>query len=330
MTDLTGFGEQLAACRRSAYLSQQELAERSGMSVRAVSNLESGRTRWPHPATVRRLADALGLDDQKRAQFIAAAARRLGPAASVDTASDDPLSAERRLRVVPRQLPAPPPRFVGRGAELAKLHSLLCPASNTAPVAVVISAIGGTAGVGKTALALHWACQVAARFPDGQLYVNLRGYAPGPPVAAADALAAFLRALDVPAQDIPADTEERAARYRGLLATRRILVLLDNARDAEHVRPLLPGASHCAVVVTSRDSLAGLVAREGAQRLDLDLLPLADATTLLRALIGERADADPAATRALADQCCLAAAGVARGRGTDRSPAPDAGSRADR
>ena len=161
----------------------------------------------------------------------------------------------------------------------------------------MISAIGGTAGVGKTALAVHWAHQVAGRFPDGQLYVNLRGYDPGQPMPAADALAGFLRALACPARTSRPEEDERAARYRSLLAGRRMLVVLDNAGSAEQVRPLLPGTPACVVVVTSRDALAGLVARDGAARLDLDLLPLADAVGLLRALIGARADADPARPR---------------------------------
>jgi len=123
-------------------------------------------------------------------------------------------------------------------------------------------------------------------------------------VPATDALAYFLEALGVAGSDIPPGADGRAAMYRSLLATRRMLVLLDNAGEAEQVRPLLPGAAGCVVVVTSRDSLAGLVARDGAQRLDLDLLPLSDAAGLLRTLIGGRADADPTATAVLADQCC--------------------------
>jgi tetratricopeptide (TPR) repeat protein len=158
--------------------------------------------------------------------------------------------------------------------------------------------------VGKTALAVHWAHQVADRFPDGQLYVNLRGYDPDQLVPAADALAGFLRALGVPGPDIPPEPDERAARYRSLLAGRRMLVVLDNARSVEQARPLLPGTPACVTLVTSRDSLAGLVARDGAVRLDLDLLPTADAVSLLRALIGQRADADPGAAEALAAQCC--------------------------
>jgi DNA-binding SARP family transcriptional activator/tetratricopeptide (TPR) repeat protein len=214
-------------------------------------------------------------------------------------------AAAGRAPVVPRELPAPVRHFTGRAAELAALSGLLDQeAGEDAPPTVVISAIGGTAGVGKTALAIQWAHQVADRFPDGQLYVNLRGYDPGPPVSAADALAGFLRALGVAGPDIPAGEDERAARYRSLLAGRRVLVVLDNAGEVEQVRPLLPGSPGCVVVVTSRDALAGLVARDGAARLDLDLLPQDDAIGLLRALIGGRVDAGPESAAALAARCC--------------------------
>jgi DNA-binding SARP family transcriptional activator/tetratricopeptide (TPR) repeat protein len=202
-------------------------------------------------------------------------------------------------RAAPRQLPPASAGFAGREAELAALTTLLDGASRS----VLIAAIAGTAGVGKTALAVRWAHQVAGRFPDGQLYVNLRGYDPGRPVDPSDALAGFLRALGVPGSDVPAEPEERAARFRSLVAGRRVLVLLDNAGGGEQVRPLLPGAAGCMAVVTSRDSLAGLVARDGAHRVDLDLLPIDEAAGLLRGLIGARAAADPGATRVLAAQC---------------------------
>ncbi|MGN9908283.1 tetratricopeptide repeat protein [Phytohabitans sp. LJ34] len=201
---------------------------------------------------------------------------------------------------VPAQLPADVAAFTGRGDELARLDTLL---AAPAGAAVVLSAVSGTAGVGKTALAIHWAHQVRGRFPDGQLYVNLRGYDPDRPMTAADALARFLAALGVPGPDIPLDLEERAARYRTAVDGRRMLILLDNASSAEQVRPLLPGTGGCAVVITSRDSLAGLVARDGAHRLDLDLLPPADAYALLHRLIGDRAGAEPAATAALVGRC---------------------------
>jgi tetratricopeptide (TPR) repeat protein len=215
---------------------------------------------------------------------------------------DLPAPAGRPHPDVPRQLPAAVSGFVGREAEMTMLAGLLDQAA-PADRAVLISAIGGTAGVGKTALAVHWAHQVADRFPGGQLYVNLRGYDPEQPVSAADALAGFLRALGVPGPGIPPGADERAALYRSLLAQRRVLVLLDNAGSVEQVRPLLPGAAACVVVVTSRDALAGLVARDGARRLELDLLPPGEAAGLLRELIGERAAADPAATAELASLC---------------------------
>jgi DNA-binding SARP family transcriptional activator/Tfp pilus assembly protein PilF len=204
--------------------------------------------------------------------------------------------------VVPQDLPADVRHFTGRAGELAALTGLLDETAQT-PGMVVISAIGGTAGVGKTALAVHWAHQVAGRFPDGQLYVNLRGYDPDRPMAATDALTGFLRALGLPGQDVPAEQAERAALYRSLLTGRRMLVILDNAASVEQVRPLLPGAPGCTVLVTSRNALAGLVAREGAARLELDVLPAADAAALLRDLIGERARSEPGAVAALVAQC---------------------------
>jgi DNA-binding SARP family transcriptional activator/tetratricopeptide (TPR) repeat protein len=228
-----------------------------------------------------------------------------------------PRAAGRPAVPVPRELPGDVPGFTGRAAELAELDRLLAaPPRGTdagaktagagdGPVtAAVISAVSGTAGVGKTALAVHWAHRAAERFPDGQLYVNLRGYDPGRPVSAADALVGFLRALGVPGQDIPPGQDERAARYRSLLAGRRMLVVLDNAGEAEQIRPLLPGSGVCAAVVTSRDALPGLVAREGAARLDLDLLPMDEAVGLLRELIGEPASTAPDAVAALAGYCC--------------------------
>ncbi|HEY0638402.1 MAG TPA: helix-turn-helix domain-containing protein, partial [Pseudonocardiaceae bacterium] len=177
----------------------------------------------------------------------------------------------------PRQLPPDTHGFTGRVAELAALDQ-------GGPIRVVT----GTGGVGKTALAVRWAHRAAADFPDGQLCVDLRGFDPERPVEPADALAGFLRALGVDGAAVPPGAAERAALFRSLLAGRRMLVLLDNARDSEHVRPLLPGEAGCVVLVTSRDSMAGLVARNGAARTELDLLPRADATALLGALAGER------------------------------------------
>lgn len=202
----------------------------------------------------------------------------------------------------PAQLPADVAAFTGREEQLARLDELLAGAGDQ-PTAVVISAIAGTAGVGKTTLATTWAHRIAGRFPDGQLYVNLRGYHPEQPMTPDDALAGFLRALGVPGQEIPVERSDRAAAYRSLVSGARVLIVLDNASSVEQVRPLLPGSGSCAVVVTSRDSLAGLVAIDGAHRIDLDLLLPTDAIRLLRRLIGDRVDAEPRTAATLAEQC---------------------------
>jgi DNA-binding SARP family transcriptional activator/Tfp pilus assembly protein PilF len=222
------------------------------------------------------------------------------------TASAVRLAPATPARPTPAQLPADVAAFTGRSDELAALDLLLTGPAGTADAAGsggAIFVVSGTAGVGKTALAVRWSRRAAGAFPDGQLYVNLRGYDPGQPVPPGDALAGFLRALGLAGQDIPQETDERAAAYRSLLDGRRVLVVLDNAVSVEQVRPLLPGCPSCLVVVTSRDSLAGLVARHGAGRLDLDMLPLPDALGLLRTLIGGRVDAEPEAAAALAKQC---------------------------
>jgi tetratricopeptide (TPR) repeat protein len=169
---------------------------------------------------------------------------------------------------------------------------------------VVIGAVTGTAGIGKTALAVRWAHRVRGHFPDGQLYLNLRGYASSSPLRPIDALSQFLRALGVAADQVPVELDAAAALYRSLVADRRMLVLLDNARSPEQVRPLLPGTAGCLVLVTSRDDLAGLVARDGARRVLVDVLPEADAEDLLRQLIGaDRAAAEPEAIAELARLC---------------------------
>jgi len=216
----------------------------------------------------------------------------------------------RRERPGPAQLPGDVTAFTGRADELAELDLLLAEATartsqqgDPGGAAVMIAVVSGTAGVGKTALAVRWARQAAGSFPDGQLYVNLRGYDPGHPVPPADVLAGFLRGLGMAGPDIPPDEEERAAAYRSLLDGRRVLVVLDNAASVEQVRPLLPGCPSCLVVVTSRDSLAGLVARHGARRVNLDVLPLGNAVGLMRTLIGARVDAEPLAAAALAGHC---------------------------
>ncbi|MER6122779.1 NB-ARC domain-containing protein [Streptomyces sp. NPDC001795] len=164
--------------------------------------------------------------------------------------------------------------------------------------------MAGTAGIGKTALAVHWARGVADRFPDGLLYVNLQGYGPGPMLSPHQALQGFLLALGTPADRLPQDLEGRSGLFRTLLHQRHMLVLLDNARDAEQVRPLLPASSTCFVLITSRSQLSSLVVREGARRIVLDMLSPEESLDLLGSIIGKhRLDAEPSAAMLLAVRC---------------------------
>jgi DNA-binding SARP family transcriptional activator len=205
--------------------------------------------------------------------------------------------------VVPRDLPGVASHFTGRDAELRAMTRLLAGLGERPASSGLLYVITGAAGAGKTALALHWAHQVADHFPGGQLYLNLRDYAADGAMPAADALAVLLGSLGVADQDMPAGLAERVAKYRGLLAARKMLVLLDNAVSADQVRPLLPAAAGCVAMVTSRDPLHGLVVRDGARRLELAPLPLPDAIRLLRMMIGSRIDGNPVAARMLAEQC---------------------------
>jgi tetratricopeptide (TPR) repeat protein len=208
------------------------------------------------------------------------------------------------VHVVPRQLPAPPRGFTGRTGELRVLSRLLERGTKD-PGDVLIAALTGMAGIGKTALAVHWAHAVAGQYPDGQLFVNLQGFGPsGAPVAPAAALSGFLAALGVPSARIPADTHGRAALYRSLLAGRRMLIVLDNARNAEQVRPLLPGSPGCFVLVTSRNWLAGLAAAEGAQPVPLAVLTESESHDVLAANLGvSRTNGEPAAVSELISLC---------------------------
>jgi tetratricopeptide (TPR) repeat protein/DNA-binding SARP family transcriptional activator/DNA-binding XRE family transcriptional regulator len=269
----------------------------SGQQAAALGIFDQMRRRLDHELGLRPGAELTAAQAQVLNQRIPGGPV-LGGAAPVAMGATRPRPADREA---PGQLPCAVAHFTGRAVELAALNATL---NQPAGQAIVISAIAGTAGAGKTALAIQWAHQVAGCFPDGQLYVNLRGYDRDQPMPAADALAGFLRALGVPGRDIPPEEDERAARYRSLLGGKRMLVVLDNAGSADQVRPLLPASPACTVVVTSRDALAGLVARDGATRLDLDLLPPEDAVGLLRALIGARVDAAPDAAAELAGQCC--------------------------
>jgi DNA-binding SARP family transcriptional activator/tetratricopeptide (TPR) repeat protein len=226
---------------------------------------------------------------------------------------------------VPRQLPAGLGHFTGREAELKLLDELLDSPARSGG-AVVVTAVRGMAGVGKTALAVHWARTVADRFPDGQLYVNLRGFDPdGTPVTAEEAISWFLGAIGVSSAAIPAEPQARAGLYRSVLADRRMFLLLDNARDAAQVRPLLAGGPGCFALVTSRSTMAGLAAAEGAQLIRLGQLDDGDAASLLAVRLGpERVAREPAAVARLVHRCAglpLALAIVA-GRAADSPRLP--------
>ncbi|WP_213451444.1 AfsR/SARP family transcriptional regulator [Rhizomonospora bruguierae] len=250
------------------------------------------------------LAQEQGLDPGGELRALEASILRADPALS-PAGPEEPAPAPVVRR--PSQLPAGVADFIGRSDDLAALNALVAAGLGGRGAGTVIMTISGTAGVGKTALAVHWAHRVADHFPDGQLFVNLHGYSAdraGVQMRPMEALAQFLRALGVDPKRIPDDLDEAAAMYRSLLADKRMLVVLDNARSAEQVRPLLPGGPGCLVVVTSRDRLAGLAAREGARRISLDVLTRHDATTLLHGIIGaDRAAAEPRATAELADLC---------------------------
>ncbi|MCX4587458.1 tetratricopeptide repeat protein [Streptomyces sp. NBC_01481] len=209
-----------------------------------------------------------------------------------------------RQATVLRQLPPVPTHFTGRAAELARLEAILATSDASAQPTVVVSALAGAAGVGKTALAVHWAHTLRERFPDGDLYINLQGYDVGPPLSALQALEHFLLSLDVPPERIPQDLGARTSLYRTLVSRRRLIILLDNVRNAAQVRPLLPGTSPSFVLVTSRSQLSGLVVREGAQRIVIDSLAPEESIELLRSIIGRpRVDAEPAASAQLAGSC---------------------------
>jgi tetratricopeptide (TPR) repeat protein len=200
----------------------------------------------------------------------------------------------------PRQLPAPVRAFIGREAQLDALDELLrADPDGGARLAVVT----GTAGAGKTALVLRWAHRVVDRFSDGQLYLDLGGFGPRAPMSTTEALEALLRGLGTEGAAVPRAIEQRSAALRTLLADRRVLLVLDNAVSTDQVRALLPGGAGCAVVATSRTNLAGLVAREGARRVDVDLLSDAEAHALLMRLVGRRVEIEPAAAARLAQLC---------------------------
>ncbi|MFD9797176.1 helix-turn-helix domain-containing protein, partial [Streptomyces sp. NPDC059070] len=301
------FGVLLHGLRRRAGLSQEDLAHAAGVSVRTLSYLERGRSRGPQRRTVQALAKALGLD--------AAGFRELEEAASLGrprttrttaaTAPDVPapgLTSEATVAAsppasAPDLLPRAPRGFHGRTGELAALTRA---SAGEAPVCLVV----GPAGVGKTALVLHWARHDPAGLTDGRLYADLRGFSDMGEPAALDVLREFLTALGVPSERMPESENAAGALFRSLAADRQLLVVLDNARDAEQVRPLLPGGDRCVTVVTSRHQLPGLIVTDTARSVALDVLTPQDATALLARILGtDRIDAEPAAAQRLAGLC---------------------------
>ena len=291
MDEARAAGAWVKSQRLAVGMTQEELSGRSGLSVRAISNLECGRTARPHPRSLEVLAVALGLPEAAGTAWATRVRADRAPGSSASSQG-------------PRQLPAGIGYFTGRQAELDTISSLLDDTGGAGGT-VVVSAIDGTAGIGKTALAVHWAHRHAGRFPDGQLYVNLRGFDPaGAPVDALTVVLDFLHALGVPAERIPANEAAQLALYRSILADRQMLIVLDNARDAEQVRPLLPGAEGCLVLVTSRTRLAGLVALDGAVPVTLGLLTEAESLDLLALRLGaDRVGREQAAARELVELC---------------------------
>lgn len=292
-------GALIVAHREARGLTQEDLANRAGLSVRAISDIERGRTRSPHGRTIRLLAMALELSQPELRRFLDLRRDdlRFRISARVPDEAVYPLP---NLSPLPRQLPMAVRPFIGRERELALLSGLLEEDSCCTPVAL----ISGTAGVGKTALAVHWAHQVAERFPDGQLYIDLRGCGSGSaPLLPPEVLKDFLHALRAPARH-PASYDAQVALYRSLLAGKCVLIVLDNASDVGQVVPLLPGSPGCLVLVTCRGKLSDLVARHGAQPVALDPLTACDALELLNRLLGaSRVAGDESAVAGLIDRC---------------------------
>ncbi|GAA1545478.1 ATP-binding protein [Kribbella lupini] len=287
MASETTLGELLRGFRIAANLTQGALAEKAGLSEQAVSLLERGTRRRPRISTIHALAEALALDRDAEEQLANAARGTSSPqlTSPADAASTG---------VVPRQLPPTLADFTGREAALEKLVATLTGSDRTSTVRM--AAVTGMGGVGKTSLAVHAAHLTADHYPDGHLYLDLRGYGPGEPVPPLDALSQLLRSLGIDGHSIPDSVDEAAALYRSRIAGLRMLVLLDNANGAAQVRALLPGAPGAAVLVTSR---RGLTALPGFVQVSLSPLSEDDSISLLGKIVGESrvtAEADAART----------------------------------
>jgi DNA-binding XRE family transcriptional regulator len=320
-----GFGRQLRRYRLVSGLSQVELAERSGLSARTIAYMESGRTSRPYRGSVLSLADALELAGPDRQELLRASRRTglspvlgthdivAGPGSVGQSATQTQRAGNTGgstgsplFTVVPRQLPASVRSFTGRTAEMRVLDGLLGRLGDGQSCALV-SIVAGQAGTGKTALAAHWAHRAAGHFPDGQLYLNMRGSAPsGSPVTPVNALRSLIAGWQLPRGRLPANLDALVGLYRSLMASRRMLVLLDDARDAEQVRPLLPASPGCLALLTSRSGLTSctglisLIAAEDAAVVWLGRLTDADALNLIASRLGwYRVSREPAATAEL-------------------------------
>jgi DNA-binding SARP family transcriptional activator/tetratricopeptide (TPR) repeat protein len=286
--------------RESMWVRLIVVLDRCGRQAEALESYETIRSR---------IAGELGVDPGPELQRIYNKLLQGTPPEPAESQPAAPARVAEPERLIPRQLPADIDSFTGRRDALAALDALVEAAGSSggAERPIVITALHGAGGIGKTTLAVHWAHRVAERFPDGQLYLNLRGFGPGDPMAPAEALEVLLRGMGVPADQVPADVDARSALLRTVLADRQVLLVLDNARDAEQVRPLLPGSGGALVIVTSRSQLRGLAAREGAGRVAVDTLSMDDATGMLAAgLEGQRVASDTESLAELAELCgCL-------------------------
>ncbi|MPY29797.1 helix-turn-helix domain-containing protein [Streptomyces adustus] len=281
------FGQRLRSLRVRAGLSQEALSHAAGVSVRALADMERGRTRGPQRRTVEALAQALGLDGDEASDLEAAAA----------PGRPRPRTAESRAVPVALALPRDVQDFTARDAALAQLLDLARDAGANRPA---VSVVAGQPGLGKTAFAVHAAHRLAPHFPDGQLALDLHGM-DAEPTTPRDALARLLGAMGIADAELPAGTDDRASLWRSLAADRRLLLLLDNATDEAQVGPLLPGTGPSLTIVTSRQALAGLTS---VHRCDLALLRREEAVELLTRIVGpERVRAEPQAARDLADLC---------------------------